>query len=141
MSDSLEFFNIRKTNDQAKPSTLEDYIQSHYDKESNPDLYQYLNNKPTNANDQFLYDFVTKSEWKEHSDDELPTYKEIIEDKNEESIELIRAIDSCIEVDLDEDMQEIEQVLGWWAWEWVGGSFWIYVQLPIWRSRRGRGRR
>lgn len=75
-------------------------------------MYQYLNNKPTNANDQFLYDFVTKSEWKEHSDDELPTYKEIIEDKNEESIELIRAIDSCIEVDLDEDMQEIEQVLG-----------------------------
>ena len=43
-------------------------------------MYQYLNNKPTNANDQFLYDFVTKSEWKEHSDDELPTYKEIIED-------------------------------------------------------------
>lgn len=113
MSYSLEFFNIRKTNDQAKPSTLEDYIQSHYDKESNPDLYQYLNNKPTNANDQFLYDFVTKSEWKEHSDDELPTYKEIIEDKNEESIELIRTIDSCVEVDLDEDMQEIEQVLGW----------------------------
>ncbi|KAK8807384.1 hypothetical protein WA158_004143 [Blastocystis sp. Blastoise] len=103
--DDDEDFFVKRPGQEEDEETLESYVEKKIPAGENTPLKQYIQSKPKDEKEKFLYDFVNQRKWKEN--DIIPTYKDIVEGEKENDDDADTKIHS--DVDLEEDMAELEQ--------------------------------